>query len=143
MEEMALLIPHRFLAFGSKVGVPISIGSASACAGSYSYYWHKRLSFVTAKMQLPLIILHEYLGLSSTPPHVSQVGARPWIANTRLIWAKRLSKGGVFSKPITIGCISFITSLYSYLKARRLSFVWKVPMHCIKGLSRKKMALSR
>ena len=77
------------------------------------------------------------------PPHVSQVGARPWIANTRLIWAKRLSKGGVFSKPITIGCISFITSLYSYLKARRLYFVWKVPMHCIRKLSRKKMALSR
>ena len=77
------------------------------------------------------------------PPHVSQVGAKPWIANTRLIWAKHLSNGGVFSIPTTIVCISFITFLYSYLKARKLSFVWKVPMHCIKWLSRKKMALSR
>lgn len=56
------------------------------------------------------------------PPQVSQVGAIPFAANTRLICAKRLSKGGVFSKPTTIVCISFITFLYSYLKARRLSF---------------------
>ena len=126
-----------------RIGIPISIGSASACAGSYSYCCHKRLSFVTVEMQLLLIILHENLGLSSAPPQVSQVGAIPFTANTRLIWSKHLSKGGMFSKPTTIVCISFITFLYSYLKARRLSFVWKVPMHCISKLSRKKMALSR
>lgn len=35
-----------------RVGIPITIGSASACAGSYSYCCHKRLSFVTVEMQL-------------------------------------------------------------------------------------------
>ena len=41
-----------FEPLGVRAGVPITIGSASACAGSYSYYWHKRLSFVTVEMQL-------------------------------------------------------------------------------------------
>ena len=35
-----------------RIGIPIAIGSASACAGSYSYCCHKRLSFVTVEMQL-------------------------------------------------------------------------------------------
>nr|DAV21030.1 MAG TPA: hypothetical protein [Caudoviricetes sp.] len=35
-----------------RIGIPITIGSASACAGSYSYCCHKRLSFVTVEMQL-------------------------------------------------------------------------------------------
>ena len=139
-----------FEPLGVRVGVPITIGSASACAGSYSYCCHKRLSFVTVEMQLlqgygslPNHTPQESWAAFRPPPQVSQVGAIPFTANTRLIWAKRLSKGGVFSKPTTIVCISFITFLYSYLKARRLSFVWKVPMHCIRKLSRKKTALSR
>lgn len=41
-----------FEPLGVRVGVPITIGSASACAGSYSYCCHKRLSFVTVEMQL-------------------------------------------------------------------------------------------
>lgn len=41
-----------FEPLGVRVGVQITIGSASACAGSYSYSCHKRLSFVTVEMQL-------------------------------------------------------------------------------------------
>lgn len=53
MEEMALLIPPPdFEPLRVRIGIPISIGSASACAGSYSYCCHKRLSFVTVEMQL-------------------------------------------------------------------------------------------
>lgn len=53
MEEIALLMQSPiFEPLRVRVGIPISIGSASACAGSYSYCCHKRLSFVTVEMQL-------------------------------------------------------------------------------------------
>ena len=53
MEEIALLTPPPdFEPLCVRVGIPISIGSASACAGSYSYCCHKRLSFITVDMQL-------------------------------------------------------------------------------------------